>query len=197
MSAIKIKEGSNWVKLQHYGIKQFDDAPSDGKSYVRNNQLWQELPDCLSKSNTAEYTPSSDYNPSTKKYVDDTLSTKEGELRSNINTVSGNVSTLTDTVNTKAGKTLIKNVSSSSLTLSPNIYYIWGTMSSLAITIPSQTTSNNTELGIYAFQFTSGSTATSLTLKGASWITGFSPMIAANKVYQVTVVNGFAAIGGK
>lgn len=49
------------------------DAPSGGNTYGRKNQDWVEVPeksDVLTKTNTTEYTPTGDYQPATKKYVD-------------------------------------------------------------------------------------------------------------------------------
>ena len=52
------------------------DAPSDGNTYGRKNQDWVEVPeksDVLTKTNASEYTPTGDYQPATKKYVDDNI----------------------------------------------------------------------------------------------------------------------------
>lgn len=49
------------------------DATSDGNTYGRKNQDWVEVPeksDVLTKTNATEYTPTGDYQPATKKYVD-------------------------------------------------------------------------------------------------------------------------------
>lgn len=49
------------------------DAPSDGNTYGRKNQDWVEVPeksDVLTKTNATKYTPTGDYQPATKKYVD-------------------------------------------------------------------------------------------------------------------------------
>lgn len=50
------------------------EAPSDGNVYGRKNKDWVEVPeksDVLTKGNETEYTPTQDYHPATKKYVDD------------------------------------------------------------------------------------------------------------------------------
>lgn len=49
------------------------DSPSDGNTYGRKSQDWVEVPeksDVLTKTNSTEYTPTGDYQPATKKYVD-------------------------------------------------------------------------------------------------------------------------------
>lgn len=49
------------------------DATSDGNTYGRKDGGWVEVPeksDVLTKTNATEYTPTGDYQPATKKYVD-------------------------------------------------------------------------------------------------------------------------------
>lgn len=49
------------------------DSPSDGNTYGRKDGGWVEVPekpDVLTKTNSTEYTPTGDYQPATKKYVD-------------------------------------------------------------------------------------------------------------------------------
>ena len=67
------------------------EAPSNGNAYGRKNKGWVEVPeksDVLTKDNETEFTPTQDYHPSTKKYVDDKVyvvnnSTWEEVLRNN------------------------------------------------------------------------------------------------------------------
>ena len=50
------------------------EAPSNSNAYGRKNKDWVEVPeksDVLTKGNETEYTPTQDYHPATKKYVDD------------------------------------------------------------------------------------------------------------------------------
>lgn len=50
------------------------EAPSDSNAYGRKNKDWVEVPeksDVLTKDNETEFTPTQDYQPATKKYVDD------------------------------------------------------------------------------------------------------------------------------
>lgn len=57
------------------------DAPADGNMYGRKDNAWQKIeatsqPDLsnyLAKDNSTEFTPTEDYNPATKKYVDDKI----------------------------------------------------------------------------------------------------------------------------
>lgn len=61
-----------WVSQGKIG--GIDEAPTDGKAYGRKNGDWAEVPaksDVLTKTNSESFTPTGDYQPATKKYVDD------------------------------------------------------------------------------------------------------------------------------
>lgn len=62
-----------WVSQGKIG--GIDEAPTDGKAYGRKNGNWAEVPeksDVLTKTNSESFTPTGDYQPATKKYVDNT-----------------------------------------------------------------------------------------------------------------------------
>lgn len=87
------------------------EAPSNGNAYGRKNKDWVEVPeksDVLTKTNTSSFTPTGDYQPATKKYVDDkhilltitdeahqqlisNQEVKAGEAESKINLVFGSI----------------------------------------------------------------------------------------------------------
>lgn len=55
------------------------EAPSNGNAYGRKNGDWVKVPeksDVLTKGNETEYTPTQDYHPATKKYVDESKAIK-------------------------------------------------------------------------------------------------------------------------
>ena len=80
--------------------------------------------------------------------------------------------------------------SSVSKQLSPNVFYSFGTMSSLTITLGSPTSGQTNE---YAFEFDSGSTATSLSLPAS--VEGVDDSgIEASKHYEVSIK--YTAQGG-
>lgn len=66
-----------WIDLSEDStVFAVEEAPKDGKQYVRKNGKWVEIPttdlsNYLAKDNVEEYIPTSNYNPATKKYVDD------------------------------------------------------------------------------------------------------------------------------
>lgn len=60
-----------WVSQGKIG--GIEEAPTDGKAYGRKNGNWAEVPeksDVLTKTNSESFTPTSDYQPATKKYAD-------------------------------------------------------------------------------------------------------------------------------
>lgn len=84
--------------------------------------------------------------------------------------------------------------SSSSLTdytIRPNRKYLFGTKSSLSITLAEPI--DNTIVNCYHFEFTSGSTATTLSLPASvKWT--IEPSIRSNKTYQISIENNLGVI---
>lgn len=98
-----------WVSQGKIG--GMDEAPTDGKAYGRKNGNWAEVSeksDVLTKTNSESFTPTGDYQPATKKYVDDkhimltitdeahiqlisNQEVKAGEAESKINLVFGSI----------------------------------------------------------------------------------------------------------
>lgn len=71
-SGERVASNGEWVSQGKIG--GIDEAPTDGKAYGRKNGDWAEVPaksDVLTKTNTSSFTPTGDYQPATKKYVDD------------------------------------------------------------------------------------------------------------------------------
>lgn len=72
-----------WIDLSEDStVFAVEEAPKDEKQYVRENGKWVEIPitdlsNYLAKDNTEEYTPTSNYNTATKKYVDDNKGVEE------------------------------------------------------------------------------------------------------------------------
>jgi hypothetical protein len=120
-----------------------------------------------------------------------------------IPTVPTNVSAFTNdagyitssSITNKANKITIVNygTSSTTTTLSENIYYIWGEVASLTLTLG--TPADASKLSEYMFEFVSGSTPTVLSLPSSvKWPE--TPTIEANKKYQVSIVRDIALIVG-
>ena len=82
--------------------------------------------------------------------------------------------------------------SDTTFTLTPNIFHVWNQVLSLTLDFGSEASGVANE---YLFQFTSGSTATSLTLPiSIKWANDSVPTIVGKKTYQVSVLNGLASI---
>lgn len=77
-------------------------------------------------------------------------------------------------------------------TIQPNVLNVWGEIASLDITLAEPT--DNNIVNEYMAQFTSGATATTLTLPSTiKWMA--APNIQPNKTYQLSIVNNLGVIG--
>ena len=100
---------------------------------------------------------------------------------------------LEDTIGDYAKIVVMGAASATSRALKPNYYYKWGTVTSLTLTL--ETPANAEEYSEYMFQFTSGSTPTTLSLPSTvKWVA--EPNIEANKTYQVSILNNIGIIIG-
>ena len=88
--------------------------------------------------------------------------------------------------------------SNNTIILSPNIFYVWGTVTSnLTITLGGITTENTNFANEYIFQFSTGESFTpSLTISGTTikWANGSSPNILPKMTYQISILNGCGII---
>lgn len=76
--------------------------------------------------------------------------------------------------------------------LTPNTFHVWDEVASLDLSFAEETAGVANE---YLFQFTSGATATTLTLPdGLKWANDSAPTIAENMIYQVSVLKGLASV---
>lgn len=76
-------------------------------------------------------------------------------------------------------------------TLTPNTFHIWDEVSELTLNLGSETNGVANE---FLFQFSSGATATTLTLPDdIKWAKDSAPTIAENMIYQVSILKGLAS----
>lgn len=76
--------------------------------------------------------------------------------------------------------------------LTPNTFHVWDEVASLDLSFAEEQSGVANE---YLFQFTSGATATTLTLPdGLKWASDSAPVIAENMIYQVSVLKGLASV---
>ena len=117
------------------------------------------------------------------------------DLASSVQTSLGKADSALQThqdISGKADKIAVVNhgTSSTTFTLTPNVLHVWGAVTTLTITLG---TANNATLDEFMFQFTSGSTATNLSLPNTiKWIA--EPNIEANKIYQCSIINNVGVI---
>jgi hypothetical protein len=82
--------------------------------------------------------------------------------------------------------------SDTTFTLTPNTFHVWDEVSALTLTLGGETSGVANE---FLFQFTSGATATTLTLPDdIKWTGGEAPAIEANKIYQISILKGLASV---
>ena len=84
----------------------------------------------------------------------------------------------------------LENHTEATLEIAPNVMHVWGEIAALTLTLGAEVEGRTNE---YLFQFTSGATATTLTLPSTlMWANGEALAPEANKTYQISIVNGFA-----
>lgn len=82
--------------------------------------------------------------------------------------------------------------SDTTFTLTPNTFHVWDEVASLDLSLGSETAGVANE---FLFQFTSGTTPTTLTLPDSiKWANGNAPSIASNKIYQISVLKGLGSV---
>ena len=140
---ISIAHSGNKLKIYKYttvnGIQitslNFTDK-STSSLYIDMETINAKLNNALSKNNVIEFTPTKDYNPATKKYVDVTVAnSKKNQLVTD--TITDNVLTLTtdiyQTVNMVDGTTIVLPTVSDTVL---EIHLIFDTTSPINITLP-------------------------------------------------------------
>ena len=76
--------------------------------------------------------------------------------------------------------------------LTPNTFHVWSEVTSLTLTFEEGSSGVSNE---YLFQFESGNEATTLALPDSIvWSNGDTPVIESKCTYQISILNGFAAI---
>lgn len=82
--------------------------------------------------------------------------------------------------------------SDTTFTLTPNTFHVWDEVTTLDLSFGEETEGIANE---FLFQFTSGSTATTLTLPDTiKWANNEVPTIEANMIYQVSILKGLASV---
>lgn len=116
------------------------------------------------------------------------------DLNERINAINENVSSGGDGSSSGSGAYSEVNhgTSDTTFTITPNTFHVWDEVASLTLTLGDETAGVANE---FLFQFTSGSTATTLTLPdNIKWANDSAPTIAENMIYQISVLKGMATV---
>lgn len=109
-------------------------------------------------------------------------------ITSDVSTVEGKVTTVETKVINLENKTNFKliNETATTKTISPNIYYKWGEVAELNITLGDA--ANGDIVNEYMIEFISGATPTNLVLPAD--LKYEEPLVVeANKIYQIDIIN--------
>ena len=158
-----------------------------GKQDKGDYALKSELPDISELATKAELASKADASA---------LASKQDTLVSgtNIKTINGETILGSGDIEVEGEPTAIVDHGTSDTTfeLTPNILHKWDEVASLTLTLGAETPNIVNE---FMIQFTSGATATQLSLpETVKWLN--TPEIAANMVYQISILNNLAVIGG-
>lgn len=117
-----------------------------------------------------------------------TLKQQVNGIEGNVSTIENNVSNINTKVTNLEAKTNFKliNETATTKTISPNIYYKWGEVAELNITLGDA--ANDDIVNEYMIEFISGATATNLILP-ADLKYEEELIIEVNKIYQISIVN--------
>lgn len=110
------------------------------------------------------------------------------KLKQQVSDIQSDVTTVETKVTNLENKTNFKliNETATTKTISPNIYYKWGEVAELNITLDNA--ANDNIVNEYMIEFISGATATKLVLPAD--LKYEEPLtIEANKIYQINIVN--------
>jgi hypothetical protein len=107
--------------------------------------------------------------------------------------VTGDITTWADAISGISGGAYSEvnhGTSDTTFELTPNTFHVWDEMASMTLTLGAETSGIANE---YLFQFTSGSTPTTLTLPNNI---KFSEdlVIEANKIYQISILKGLGSV---
>lgn len=136
------------------------------------------------------------YQPKGEYATQDDVDAKQDTLVSgtNIKSINGETILGSGDIEIEGESTAIVDHETNDTTfeLTPNTLHRWGEVTSLTLTLGAEIPNIVNE---YMIQFTSGATATQLSLpETVKWIN--TPEIVANAVYQISILNNLAVMGG-
>lgn len=142
--------------------------------------------------NINDYALKTDLNAVNQAKLDiETYNTDKTNTDSRISTLEGKTKLSDFTDDLTRGYTRVDHgTSDTTFALTPNVYHIWGEVTSLSLTYDTPIDGFANE---YLFQFTSGSTATTLSLPDTvKWANDNVISIESGKTYSISIVNNLA-----
>ena len=189
--AAALKDNKDIVDILNnsIGVKQdkIDDLDNIRTNASKGATALQSVP--------AEYVTETELNAKGYLTSHQDISGKQDTLTSgtNIKTING-ISVL-GSGNMVVGHKTLQTTTSTSMTLTPNVYHrnTSTTLSSLTITLGS--ISDNTILNEYFVEFTTRSSGTTVNLpSGIKWANGETPTFEASTTYQISIINNLGVV---
>lgn len=126
------------------------------------------------------------------EYVTDTELNNKGYL-TEVKTINGQ--SITGSGNVVVGHKTLQTSTSSSMTLTPNVYHRNTNTSLSTLTITLGSITDNTILNEYLIEFTTRSAGTTVNLpSNIKWINGETPTFEASTTYQISIVNNLGVV---
>lgn len=129
------------------------------------------------------------------EYITETELNGKGYLTSHQSIKTVNGTSLVGSGDIKVGYKTLQTSTSSSMTLTPNVYHRNTSTSLSTLNISLGSTSDNTILNEYFVEFTTRSAGTTVSLPSSiKWVNGETPTFDAGCTYQISIVNNLGVV---
>ena len=129
------------------------------------------------------------------EYVTETELNGKGYLTSHQSIKTVNGTSLVGNGDVKVGYKTLQTSTSSSMTLTPNVYHRNTNTSLSTLTISLGAISDDTILNEYFVEFTTRSAGTTVNLpSGIKWANGETPTFEASTTYQISIINNLGVV---
>ena len=129
------------------------------------------------------------------EYVTETELNGKGYLTSHQSIKTVNGTSLVGSGDVKVGYKALQTSTSSSMTLTPNVYHRNTSTSLSSLTITLGAISDDTILNEYFVEFTTRSAGTTVNLpSGIKWANGETPTFEASTTYQISIINNLGVV---
>ena len=129
------------------------------------------------------------------EYVTETELNGKGYLTSHQSIKTVNGTSLVGSGDVKVGYKTLQTSTSSSMTLTPNVYHRNTNTSLSTLTISLGAISDDTILNEYFVEFTTRSAGTTVNLpSGIKWANGETPTFEASTTYQISIINNLGVV---